>query len=205
MPEIKAAEVQKLRELSQAGMMDCKRALIECEGNMEKAVQFLREKGLARAEKRSGRATSEGMVDSYIHMGGRIGVLVEVNCETDFVAKNEQFKTLVKEIAMQIAAQKPLYVKREDIPSSIIEAEKEIYRHQAANEGKKPEFAEKIAEGRLEKFFKETCLVDQAYIRDQAKSVSDLVKETASVLGENIQIRRFARFERGEEEPEKAE
>ncbi|HOS50674.1 MAG TPA: translation elongation factor Ts, partial [Bacillota bacterium] len=141
MPEIKAAEVQKLRELSQAGMMDCKRALIECEGNMEKAVQFLREKGLARAEKRSGRATSEGMVDSYIHMGGRIGVLVEVNCETDFVAKNEQFKTLVKEIAMQIAAQKPLYVKREDIPSSIIEAEKEIYRHQAANEGKKPEFA----------------------------------------------------------------
>jgi len=205
MPEIKAADVQKLRELSQAGMMDCKRALIECQGNMEKAVQFLREKGLARAEKRSGRATSEGMVDSYIHMGGRIGVLVEVNCETDFVAKNEQFKTLVKEIAMQIAAQKPLYVKREDIPSSIIEAEKEIYRHQAANEGKKPEFAEKIAEGRLEKFFKETCLVDQAYIRDQAKSVSDLVKETASVLGENIQIRRFARFERGEEEPEKAE
>ena len=205
MPEIKAAEVQKLRELSQAGMMDCKRALIECEGNMEKAVQFLREKGLARAEKRSGRATSEGMVDSYIHMGGRIGVLVEVNCETDFVAKNEQFKTLVKEIAMQIAAQKPLYVKREDIPSSIIEAEKEIYRHQAANEGKKPEFAEKIAEGRLEKFFKETCLVDQAYIRDQAKSVSDLVKETASVLGENIQIRRFARYERGEAEPEIAE
>jgi len=205
MPEIKAAEVQKLRELSQAGMMDCKRALIECEGNMEKAVQFLREKGLARAEKRSGRATSEGMVDSYIHMGGRIGVLVEVNCETDFVAKNEQFKTLVKEIAMQIAAQKPLYVKREDIPSSVIEAEKEIYRHQAANEGKKPEFADKIAEGRLEKYFKETCLVDQAYIRDQAKTVADLVKETASILGENIQIRRFARYERGEAEPEIAE
>lgn len=205
MPEIKAADVQKLRELSQAGMMDCKRALIECQGNMEKAVQFLREKGLARAEKRSGRATSEGMVDSYIHMGGRIGVLVEVNCETDFVAKNEQFKTLVKEIAMQIAAQKPLYVKREDIPSSIIEAEKEIYRHQAANEGKKPEFADKIAEGRLEKYFKETCLVDQAYIRDQAKTVADLVKETASILGENIQIRRFARYERGEAEPEIAE
>ncbi|HNV34584.1 MAG TPA: translation elongation factor Ts [Bacillota bacterium] len=205
MPEIKAADVQKLRELSQAGMMDCKRALIECQGNMEKAVQFLREKGLARAEKRSGRATSEGMVDSYIHMGGRIGVLVEVNCETDFVAKNEQFKTLVKEIAMQIAAQKPLYVKREDIPSSVIEAEKEIYRHQAANEGKKPEFADKIAEGRLEKYFKETCLVDQAYIRDQAKTVADLVKETASILGENIQIRRFARYERGEAEPEIAE
>ncbi|HPU96075.1 MAG TPA: translation elongation factor Ts, partial [Bacillota bacterium] len=148
---------------------------------------------------------SEGMVDSYIHMGGRIGVLVEVNCETDFVAKNEQFKTLVKEIAMQIAAQKPLYVKREDIPSSVIEAEKEIYRHQAANEGKKPEFADKIAEGRLEKYFKETCLVDQAYIRDQAKTVADLVKETASILGENIQIRRFARYERGEAEPEIAE
>ena len=205
MPEIKAADVQKLRELSQAGMMDCKRALIECQGNMEKAVQFLREKGLARAEKRSGRATSEGMVDSYIHMGGRIGVLVEVNCETDFVAKNEQFKTLVKEIAMQIAAQKPLYVKREDIPSSVIEAEKEIYRHQAANEGKKPEFADKIAEGRLEKYFKETCLVDQAYIRDHAKTVADIVKETASILGENIQIRRFARYERGEAEPEIAE
>ncbi|HOA15953.1 MAG TPA: translation elongation factor Ts [Bacillota bacterium] len=205
MAEIKAADVQKLREMSQAGMMDCKRALIECGGNMEKAAQFLREKGLARAEKRSGRATSEGMVDSYIHMGGRIGVLVEVNCETDFVAKNDQFKTLVKEIAMQIAAQKPLYVKREEIPASVIEAEKEIYRHQAANEGKKPEFAEKIAEGRLEKYFKETCLVDQPYIRDQAKTVADVIKETAAVLGENIQVRRFARFERGEETPEIAE
>ena len=126
MAEIKASDVQKLREVSQAGMMDCKRALVECEGNMEKAAQFLREKGLARAEKRSGRATSEGVVDSYIHMGGRIGVLVEVNCETDFVAKNEQFKTLVKEIAMQIAAQKTLYVKREEVPASVIEAEKEI-------------------------------------------------------------------------------
>lgn len=199
MSEIKASDVQKLREMSQAGMMDCKRALIECEGNMEKAAQFLREKGLARAEKRSGRATSEGTVESYIHMGGRIGVLVEVNCETDFVAKNDQFKTLVREIAMQIAAQKPLYVRREEIPAAVVEAEKEIYRHQAANEGKKPEFADKIAEGRLEKFFKETCLVDQPYIRDQAKTVADIVKETAAVLGENIQVRRFARFERGEE------
>lgn len=205
MAEIKAADVQKLREMSQAGMMDCKRALIECEGNMEKAAQFLREKGLARAEKRSGRATSEGTVDSYIHMGGKIGVLVEVNCETDFVAKNDQFKTLVKEIAMQIAAQKPLYVKREEVPASVIEAEKEVYRHQAANEGKKPEFADKIAEGRLEKFFKETCLVDQAYIRDQSKSVAEVIKETAAVLGENIQIRRFARYERGEELAQEAE
>ena len=205
MAEIKAADVQKLREISQAGMMDCKRALIECEGNMEKAAQFLREKGLARAEKRSGRATSEGTVDSYIHMGGKIGVLVEVNCETDFVAKNDQFKTLVKEIAMQIAAQKPLYVKREEVPASVIEAEKEVYRHQAANEGKKPEFADKIAEGRLEKFFKETCLVDQAYIRDQSKSVAEVIKETAAVLGENIQIRRFARYERGEELAQEAE
>lgn len=205
MAEIKAADVQKLREMSQAGMMDCKRALIECEGNMEKAAQFLREKGLARAEKRSGRATSEGTVDSYIHMGGKIGVLVEVNCETDFVAKNDQFKTLVKEIAMQIAAQKPLYVKREEVPASVIEAEKEVYRHQAANEGKKPEFADKIAEGRLEKFFKETCLVDQAYIRDQSKSVAEVIKETAAVLGENIQIRRFARYERGEELTQEAE
>lgn len=199
MAEIKAADVQKLREMSQAGMMDCKRALIECEGNMEKAAQLLREKGLARAEKRSGRATSEGMVESYIHMGGRIGVLVEVNCETDFVAKNDQFKNLVKEIAMQIAAQKPIYVKREEVPASVIEGEKEIYRHQAVNEGKKPEFADKIAEGRLEKFFKETCLVDQPYIRDQAKTIADVVKETAAVLGEHIQVRRFARFERGED------
>ena len=205
MAEIKAADVQKLREMSQAGMMDCKRALIECEGNMEKASQFLREKGLARAEKRSGRATSEGMVDSYIHMGGRIGVLVEVNCETDFVAKNDQFRTLVKEIAMQIAAQKPIYVKRDEIPASVIEAEKEIYKHQAANEGKKPEFADKIAEGRLEKYFKEICLVDQPYIRDQAKTIADVIKETAAVLGENIQVRRFARFERGEETAETAE
>ncbi len=205
MAEIKAADVQKLREISQAGMMDCKRALIECEGNMEKAAQFLREKGLARAEKRSGRATSEGIVDSYIHMGGKIGVLVEVNCETDFVAKNDQFKSLVKEIAMQIAAQKPLYVKREEVPFSVIEAEKEVYRHQAANEGKKPEFADKIAEGRLEKFFKETCLVDQAYIRDQSKSVAEVIKETAAVLGENIQVRRFARYERGEELIQEAE
>ena len=205
MAEIKAADVQKLREMSQAGMMDCKRALIECEGNMEKAAQFLREKGLARAEKRSGRATSEGTVDSYIHMGGKIGVLVEVNCETDFVAKNDQFKTLVKEIAMQIAAQKPLYVKRDEVPASVIEAEKEVYRHQAANEGKKPEFADKIAEGRLEKFFKETCLVDQAYIRDQSKTVAEVIKETAAVLGENIQVRRFARYERGEELAQEAE
>lgn len=205
MAEIKAADVQKLREISQAGMMDCKRALVECEGNMEKAAQFLREKGLARAEKRSGRATSEGTVDSYIHMGGKIGVLVEVNCETDFVAKNDQFKTLVKEIAMQIAAQKPLYVKREEVPASVIEAEKEVYRHQAANEGKKPEFADKIAEGRLEKFFKETCLVDQAYIRDQSKTVAEVIKETAAVLGENIQVRRFARYERGEELAQEAE
>lgn len=205
MAEIKASDVQKLREVSQAGMMDCKRALVECEGNMEKAAQFLREKGLARAEKRSGRATSEGVVDSYIHMGGRIGVLVEVNCETDFVAKNEQFKTLVKEIAMQIAAQKPLYVKREEVPASVIEAEKEIYKHQAANEGKKPEFADKIAEGRLEKYFKEVCLVDQAYIREPAKTVADVIKETAAVLGENIQVRRFARYERGEELQTEAE
>ena len=205
MAEIKAADVQKLREVSQAGMMDCKRALVECEGNMEKAAQFLREKGLARAEKRSGRATSEGVVDSYIHMGGRIGVLVEVNCETDFVAKNEQFKTLVKEIAMQIAAQKPIYVKREEVPTSVIEAEKEIYKHQAANEGKKPEFADKIAEGRLEKYFKEVCLVDQAYIREPAKTVADVIKETAAVLGENIQVRRFARYERGEELQTEAE
>ena len=205
MAEIKAADVQKLREISQAGMMDCKRALIECEGNMEKAAQFLREKGLARAEKRSGRATSEGTVDSYIHMGGKIGVLVEVNCETDFVAKNDQFKTLVKEIAMQIAAQKPTYVKREEVPACVIEAEKEVYRHQAANEGKKPEFADKIAEGRLEKFFKETCLVDQAYIRDQSKTVAEVIKETAAVLGENIQVRRFARYERGEELAQEAE
>jgi elongation factor Ts len=198
MAEIKAADVQKLREVSQAGMMDCKRALVECGGNMEKAIQFLREKGLASANKRSGRATSEGVIDSYIHMGGRIGVLVEVNCETDFVAKNDQFKMLIKEIAMQIAAQKPLYVKREEVPTSVIEAEKEIYRHQAANEGKKPEFAEKIAEGRLEKFFKETCLVDQLYIRDQSKTLTDVIKETAAVLGENIQVKRFARYERGE-------
>lgn len=198
MAEIKAADVQKLREMSQAGMMDCKRALIECGGNMEKAAQFLREKGLARAEKRSGRATSEGMVDSYIHMGGRIGVLVEVNCETDFVAKNDQFKTLVKEIAMQIAAADPRYVSRAQVPAAELEKEKEIVRAQFAGSNKPANVIEKIVEGKLDAFYERTVLVDQPSIRDGAVKVSQMIAAAVAQTGENITVSRFARFKLGE-------
>jgi len=196
--EITASMVKELRERTGAGMMDCKRALVETDGDFDKAVTLLREKGLAAASKRAGRETAEGVVESYIHMGGRIGVLIEVNCETDFVAKTDQFRTLARDLAMQVAASRPLYVSRDEVPEDVIERERQIYRTQALNEGKPEKVADRIVEGKLEKFYQEVCLLDQPFIREPKKSVSDLVRETIGTLGENITVRRFARFERGE-------
>lgn len=196
--EITASMVKELRERTGAGMMDCKRALVETNGDFDKAVTLLREKGLAAASKRAGRETAEGVVESYIHMGGRIGVLIEVNCETDFVAKTDQFRTLARDLAMQVAASRPLYVSRDEVPEDVIERERQIYRTQALNEGKPEKVADRIVEGKLEKFYQEVCLLDQPFIREPEKSVSDLVRETIGTLGENITVRRFARFERGE-------
>jgi elongation factor Ts len=196
--EISATQVKELREVTGAGMMDCKRALMECQGDFEKAMVYLREKGLASAAKRADRETTEGMIDAYIHMGGRIGVLIEVNCETDFVAKNAQFQALVHDLALQVAAANPRYVSREQVPAEVVEAERAIYLAQAINEGKPEKFAGKIVEGRLEKFYQETCLLDQAFIRDPDKKVGDLIRENIGLIGENITVKRFVRFERGE-------
>lgn len=195
---ISAAMVKELRETTGAGMMDCKKALIETNGNMEKAIEFLREKGLAQAAKKAGRIAAEGLVSSYIHMGGKIGVLVEVNCETDFVAKTEKFQELVKNIAMQIAASKPEFVKKEDVPQDLIEKEKEILRAQALNEGKPEKIVDKMVEGRIEKYYKEVCLLEQPYIKDDEKTVGKLLTEAIAEIGENINVRRFVRYELGE-------
>lgn len=195
---ITAKMVAELREKTGVGMMDCKKALTQTDGDMEKAIEFLREKGLAQAAKKSGRIAAEGVVESYIHGNGRIGVLVEVNIETDFAAKNEDFKALVKDIAMQIAASKPLYVRREEVPAEVIEKEREILKAQAVNEGKPEHIAEKMVAGRIEKFYKENCLMEQPYIKDSDKNITQLVNEKIAVIGENITVRRFARFEMGE-------
>src|SRR5690625_2354602 len=178
-------------------MLDCRNALVETEGDIEKAVDLLREKGLASASKKAGRIASEGLVDSYIH-GGRIGVLVEVNSETDFVAKTDEFKEFVKDIAMQVAAANPKYVSREDVPEEEVEREKSILVQQAINEGKPEHIVEKIVEGRMEKYFEEICLLDQAFIKDPDVKINDLLKEKIAKIGENIIIRRFSRFEVGE-------
>ena len=198
MAEITAALVKELRERTGAGMMDCKKALTETSGDIDKAIDFLREKGLAAAAKKSGRIATEGLVESYIHAGGRIGVLVEVNCETDFVAKNADFQALVKDIAMQIAAANPLYVRREEVPAEIIEHEREILRAQAINEGKPANIAEKMVEGRVEKYYKEVCLLDQIYIKDGDLTISDIIKANIAKIGENISVRRFVRYQLGE-------
>lgn len=198
MAEITAAMVKELRERTGAGMMDCKKALVATNGNMEKAIDYLREKGLAQAAKKAGRLATEGVVDAYIHGGGRIGVLVEVNCETDFVAKTDEFRLFVRDIAMQIAAARPEYIKREDVPEHVIAREKEILAAQAANEGKPERVIEKIVQGRLEKFFKEVCLLEQPFIKNPDITVQQLLTEKIARLGENIVIRRFARFELGE-------
>ncbi len=197
---VDAKLVKKLRELTGAGMLDCKKALEETGGDIEAAVELLRKKGIAKAAKKAGRETKEGLIHAYIHAGGRIGVLLELNCETDFVARNELFKELANELAMQIAAMRPRWVKREDVPKEIIEKEGEIAREAALAEGKPEHIAEKIAEGKLEKFFKEVCLLEQPYIKDDKKTVEELIKEYIAKIGENIQVRRFTRYELGEEE-----
>jgi len=195
---ITASDVKALREKTGAGMMDCKNALSKANGDMEEAIKILREKGLASAAKKAGRIAAEGVVDSYIHMGGKIGVLVEVNCETDFVAKTPVFKQLVKDIAMQIAASNPLYLEPADVPAEVLEKEKEILRVQALNEGKPEKIIEKMVEGRIQKYYKEFCLVEQAFVKDTEKSIKDLVNEKIAEIGEKISIRRFARYEMGE-------
>ena len=194
---ITAAMVKELREKSGAGMMDCKKALTETNGDMDKAVDFLREKGLASVAKKSSRIASEGLVESYVH-GGRIGVLVEVNSETDFVAKNEEFQNFVKDIAMQIAAVAPKYVSREEVPAEEVEHEKNILTEQARSENKPEHIIEKMVEGRLEKFYEEICLLDQDFIKDSDKKIRDILNDLIAKIGENIKIRRFVRFEVGE-------
>ena len=195
---ITASDVKALREKTGAGMMDCKNALTQCDGDVDEAIKILREKGLASAAKKAGRIAAEGVVESYIHMGGKIGVLVEVNCETDFVAKTPGFKALVKDIAMQIAAANPIYLESADVPASVIENEKEILKAQALAEGKPEKIIEKMVEGRIQKYYKEFCLVEQAFVKDPDKSIKDLVNEKIGEMGEKISIRRFARYEMGE-------
>jgi elongation factor Ts len=196
---ITASMVKDLRQKTGAGVMACKEALTATEGDMEKAIQHLREKGTAVAAKRLGREVPEGLVTSYIHTGSRLGVLLELNCETDFVARTEEFQQLAKDIAMQIAAKRPLYIRKEDVPESEIEKEKAILRTQALNEGKPERVVDKIVEGRLQKFFSNVCLVEQEFIRDSDKTVADLILEKISTIGENIVLRRFIRYELGEE------
>jgi elongation factor Ts len=196
--EISAAKVKELRERTGAGMMDCKKALTEAGGDMERAVELLREKGLASAAKKAGRVAAEGIIDAYIHAGGRIGVLVEVNCETDFVAKNTDFREFVHDVAMHIAAANPQYVRREEVPAEVVERERDILRTQTLNEGKPEHIVDKIVEGRIDKFFKEVCLLEQPFVKDPDKTIDQLVKEKIAQIGENISIRRFSRFVVGE-------
>ncbi|NPA12399.1 MAG: translation elongation factor Ts [Aquificae bacterium] len=195
---VDAKLVKTLREMTGAGILECKKALEETNGNLEEAVELLRKRGIAKAAKKAGRETKEGLIHAYIHAGGRVGVLLELNCETDFVARNETFKELANELALQIAAMKPQYVSREDVPKEVIEKEGEIAREAAIAEGKPEHIAEKIAEGKVEKFLKEVCLLEQQYIKDDKKTVEDLIKEYIAKLGENIQVRRFTRYEIGE-------
>ena len=198
MAEITASLVKQLRDQTGAGMMDCKKALQETGGDLDKAVDWLRQKGISKAAKKAGRAATEGMVWSYIHAGGKIGVLLEVNCETDFAAKNEQFKTLVKDIAMHIAATNPLVVRQEELDPAILDKEREIYRAQALEEGKPEKVVDKIVEGRIQKFMKEQCLLDQPFVKDPDKTVGELIQEAIATIGENIQVRRFTRYVLGE-------
>jgi elongation factor Ts len=198
MAPITAEQVKQLRDKTGAGMMECKAALTEAGGDQEKAVDILRKKGLASAAKRAGRATSNGVVGSYIHMGGKVGVLVEVNCETDFVARTEDFQGLVKELALHIAAADPRYVSREEVPADLLEKEKEIYRAQFADSGKPPAVVEKIVEGKLGSFYSQIVLIDQPSVRDPNVTVSQLIAQASAKTGENITVSRFARFKVGE-------
>jgi elongation factor Ts len=195
---ITAEMVKELRTKTGAGMMDCKRALQETNGDMEKAIEYLREKGLAAAAKRAGRAAAEGVIEAYIHLGEKLGVLVEVNCETDFVARTPEFKEFARDIAMQVAAANPQYVSPDDIPQEVLDKEREILRAQTLNEGKPEKVVDRIVEGRLEKFREEVCLLEQPFIKDPEKKVKDLLTEKIARIGENIIIRRFVRFQLGE-------
>jgi elongation factor Ts len=198
MPAITAEMVKQLREKTGAGMMDCKKALSECEGDMSKAVDFLRKKGITTAQKRAGRAMSEGTIQSYIHMGGKIGVMIEINCESDFVAKNEAFVEFARNIAMHIAATNPVAIAPENVPEELMQKELEIYKAQAAEMGKPQNMVDKIAEGKLIKFYKENCLLNQAYVRDPNLTIADLLNEMIGKIGENITIKRFCRYQLGE-------
>ncbi len=195
---ITAKMVQELRTKTGAGIMDCKRALTDTDGDIEKAVEELRKKGLASAAKRAGRVTSEGQVASYIHAGGKLGVLVEINCETDFVARTEQFQQLVKDISMHIAASSPLYLNREEVPEELLNKEREIYQAQFLDSGKPEKVIDKIVDGKMEKYFSEVCLYEQPFVKDTDKTIQELITETIAQLGENLNIRRFARFALGE-------
>jgi elongation factor Ts len=195
---INTSDIATLRAQTGAGMLDCKKALEEAEGNFDAAVEILRKKGIAKAAKRAGKVAAEGLVASYIHAGGKVGVLVEVNCETDFVAKNDAFQDLVKDIAMHIAAVSPLYVRPEEVPAEVIDKEKDVYREQLAAEGKPAEMIEKILDGKINKYLAEVCLLNQSFIKDEDKTVDQLLTEKTVEIGEKITVRRFARFELGE-------
>ena len=195
---ITAAQVKELREATGVGMMECKKALTETNGDMEKAMEWLRKKGIASAEKKSGRVAAEGVVETYIHMGGKIGVMVEVNCETDFVAKTPEFKAFVRDIAMHIAAANPSYLNRDEVPAEILDKEREILRAQALNEGKPEKIVDRMVEGRVEKYYKDNCLVDQPFVKDPNMTIAQYVTQRVQMTGENIKIRRFVRYEMGE-------
>ena len=195
---VTAEQVKELRELTGAGMMECKKVLAEVDGDIEKAIELLRERGVVKAAKKAGRIAAEGLVESYIHGDGRIGVLVEVNIETDFAAKNPEFREFVKDVAMQIAAARPEYVRREEVPADVIEKEKEIMKAQAIAEGKPEAVAEKIVAGRIDKYYGEVCLLEQDFVKDPDKTVQQVLTDKIASIGENITIRRFVRFERGE-------
>lgn len=202
---ITAAQVKELREKTGAGMMDCKKALQENDGDLEKASDWLRQKGIAKADKKAGRAATEGAVHAYIHAGGKIGVLVEVNCETDFAARNDQFQALLKDVAMHIAAAAPLSVRPEDLDETIVAKEREIFKAQALDQGKPENIVDKIVEGRVQKFYKEQCLLEQPFVKDPDKTVGEMLKDAVATIGENITVRRFTRYVLGEGLEKKAD
>jgi elongation factor Ts len=200
--EVSALGVKELREKTGAGMMDCKKALAECGGDLDKAVDYLRQKGLAAAAKKASRAATDGAVGAYVHPGGKIGVLVELNCETDFVARTTEFQNLLKDIAMQIAAANPRYIRFDEVPSGHLEKEREIYRQQALESGKPEKVVEKIVDGKIDRFYSEVCLLEQAFIKSPERKVADILTEAVARLGENIQVKRFSRYQLGEGAPQ---
>jgi elongation factor Ts len=197
--EVSASLVRDLREKTGAGIMDCKKALVDGDGDLDKAIDILRKQGISKAVKKSGRKTTEGLIGSYVHLGGRIGVLIEVNCETDFVAGTDVFKEFVKDLTLQIASTQPLYLTREEVPAEILEKEREIYRTQALNEGKPEKVVDRIVDGRIKKFYAEACLIEQPFVKDDQITVHELLERTIGTTGENITIRRFVRYLLGEE------